>query len=358
MGKYDIFMSYASEDRNVAFTVVKNLENRGCKCFIAPRDIRKGEDYAEEIVKGIGNSTAVLLIFSSKSDKSPYVLREINSAVSRLKPIIPLRIEDFHPSEAMEFYLGPTQWLDAFPEVTDVHFDEVLSILFLTKKNNPVTKEAKEVRYKKPTLLKISNISQIGMNYTDLTMKEIELDYLCIPSEQFEMNVDIEGTFDEWKDSAEQYESDTSILLVKQDEIIGYCDIYPVGKEAYEQLISGQAIIRSSMIDLFSLGGEFDAYISMIAIAPGDANQNNYLMIIDWIFEHLTEWRNEDILINRIGISVYSSMLEKFMEKFGFEYRTTNPAKGKVYETTVEDLKNNELVKKRYPEFSGSAKEN
>ena len=127
--KYNLFLSYASENKNIADCIVDRIERRGYKCFIAPRDIWTGAEYAAEIIRGISNSTAVLLAFSSKSDKSHYVLREINSAVSRNRPIIPLRIEDFLPSEAMEFYLGPTHWLDAFPEILDVHLDKIVNIL-------------------------------------------------------------------------------------------------------------------------------------------------------------------------------------------------------------------------------------
>lgn len=350
MYKYDLFMSYATGNKDIADYVVEKLESKGCKCFIAPRDISTGEEYAVEIVRGISNSTAVLLVFSTKSDKSHYVLREINSAVSRNKPIIPLRIEDFLPSEAMEFYLGPTQWLDAFPEILDVHLDTVISLLSKMKSDDDVVKN-EVIKYKEPTLMKVGDISEIGMNYDDLTMKEIEIDYLCIPSEQFEINDSTEGTYDDWKDSAEQFENDTSILLVKNDDVIGYCDIYPVVSEAYEQLIAGKVIIRSSMIDIFSMGGEFDAYITMIAIIPSEENQNNYLMVIDWLFQHLIAWRDEDIYIRRIGISVYSNMLEKFLMKFGFEFRSINPAKGKVFEASIEDLKDNPFVKKRYPDF-------
>lgn len=110
--KYDLFISYASENKDIADYIVDKIEKRGYKCFIAPRDIRTGSEYAVEIIRGISNSTAILLVFSSKLDKSHYVLREINSAVSRNRPIIPLRIEDFLPSEAMGFYLGPTHcWM-------------------------------------------------------------------------------------------------------------------------------------------------------------------------------------------------------------------------------------------------------
>lgn len=348
--KYDLFISYASENRDIADYIVDKIEKRGYRCFIAPRDIRTGSEYAVEIIRGISNSTAVLLVFSSESDRSHYVLREINSAVSRNRPIIPLRIEDFLPSEAMEFYLGPTHWLDAFPEILDVHLDKVVNIF--SGMNNTVPDSKHESCYIiGPELLKIADIDKIGLDYTALTMKEIEIDYLCIPSDRFEMNDETEGTFDDWKQSAQEFEDDTSILLVKNDEVIGYCDMYPVMEEAYAELISGKVIIRDSMIDLFCMGGTFDVYIAMIGIVPEEATQTNYLMMFDWIFNHLNEWYENDIHVNHVGISVYSDMLEKFVKRFGFEFRSLNPAKGKVFETTIEALMKNPLVKKRYPDF-------
>ena len=126
---YDLFISYATKNKSIADLVVKKLEEKGVRCFIAPRDLQTGREYASEIVRGISNSLAVLLLFSGDSDKSAYVLREINSAVSRNKTIVPLRIENFLPSEAMEFYLGPTQWLDAFPEVLDTHLEKIAGIV-------------------------------------------------------------------------------------------------------------------------------------------------------------------------------------------------------------------------------------
>lgn len=291
-----------------------------------------------------------MLVFSSKSDKSHYVLREINSAVSRNRPIIPLRIEDFLPSEAMEFYLGPTHWLDAFPEILDVHLDKIVNIF--TGMGNVATDTKREgYSIVGPELIRIADIGKIGMDYTALTMKEMEIDYLCIPSDRYEMNDETEGTFDDWKQSAKEYENDTSILLVKNDEVIGYCDMYPVMEEAYNDLITGKVIIRDSMIDLFCMGGVFDVYIAMVGIVPEEATQANYLIIFDWIFEHLDEWSENDINVDHVGISVYSDMLEKFIKRFGFEYKGLNPAKGKVYEATIKALKHNSLVKKRYPHF-------
>lgn len=348
--QYDLFISYATDNKKIADYIVEKIEKKGYKCFIAPRNIRTGSDYAVEIINGISNSTAVLLVFSSKSDKSHYVLREINSAVSRNKPIIPLRIEDFLPSEAMEFYLGPTHWLDAFPEVLDIHLDKIVNI-FSGMHGNVSDGPKNEIQIVGPELLKIQDASKIGLTLKDVTMKEIEIDYLCIPDDRFEMNDEIEGTLDDWQQSAQEYENDTSILLVKNDEIIGYCDMYPVFSEAYDSLISGEVIIRDSMIDLFCMGGTFDVYIAMIGIVPSENTQNNYLLIFDWIFQHLDEWDENEIHVNRIGISAYSKMLEKFLLRFGFKFMTLNPAKGKVYATTIDELKSVPFVQKRYPHF-------
>lgn len=353
--KYDLFISYASDNKGIADYIVEKIEKRGYKCFIAPRDIRTGAEYASEIISAISNSTAVLLVFSSISDKSHYVLREINSAVSRNKPIIPLRIEDFLPSEAMEFYLGPTHWLDAFPEILDIHLDKVVNI-FIGMNNTVQETKGEEILIKGPELLKIEEISKIGLNYKSLTMKEIEIDYLCVPTDRFEMNDEIEGTFEDWQNSAQEYENDTSILLVKNDDLIGYCDMYPVTEDAYAKLISGEVIIRDSMIDLFCMGGYFNVYISMIAIIPEETTQANYLMIFDWIFKHFDEWDRNDIHVNRVGISVYSDMLEKFVKRFGFVYKCLNPAKGKIYETSYETLKSNPIIRKRYSDFANNVK--
>lgn len=130
-----------------------------------------------------------------------------------------------------------------------MHLDKAINI-FLGMNKPTSDSQSKAFYITEPQLLKISDIGKIGMDYNDITMKEIEIDYLCIPSNKYEMNDEIEGTFEDWNQSASEFENDTSILLVKNDEIIGYCDMYPITKESYETVISGKSIIRGSMIDV------------------------------------------------------------------------------------------------------------
>ena len=343
--KYDMFISYATKNADIAQYVVEKIERRGKRCFIAPRDINSGADYASEIIRGISNSLAVLLIFSSESDKSAYVLREINSAVSRNKTIIPLRIENFLPSEALEFYLGPTHWLDAFPQVLDTHLDSILSILkgLSAQSEEP---SAKEVVFPGMQTVGLSDLLAAGWTKKQITLREIELDYLCVPSDRYNMNDVTEGVLEDWIDSVQE-SPDTSCSLVRDDQIIGYCDFYPVERQDFELLRTGSAMIKADMIALYAFGGQFDAYIAMAAVDPDHASQDAYLRIFDWIFARLDQWNEEGISIDRIGISVYQPLLEKFSKALGFEYAGINPAGGKIYETTMEKLSENKLYRKR-----------
>ena len=85
----------------------------------------------------------------------------------------------------------------------------------------------------------------------------------------------------------------------------------------------------------------------MAAVDPDHASQDAYLRIFDWIFARLDKWNEEGISIDRIGISVYQPLLEKFCKALGFEYAGINPAGGKIYETTMEKLSENKLYRKR-----------
>lgn len=106
------FISYSSLDATVANEIVSELERNDIECFIAPRDIRTGHVYAEEIVFGMDTSQVVVLVLTENSNNSQHVLREIERAVSNKLPIISYRNEELKLIPAMEYFLMSTQWLD------------------------------------------------------------------------------------------------------------------------------------------------------------------------------------------------------------------------------------------------------
>ena len=55
----------------------------------------------------------LVLVFSSHANQSPQVGREVERAVNRGIPIVPLRIENISPTQSLEYFIGTVHWLDA-----------------------------------------------------------------------------------------------------------------------------------------------------------------------------------------------------------------------------------------------------
>lgn len=114
---HDVFVSYSSKDKGVAEAVCRSLEEEGVRCWIAPRDIRPGEEYADAIIEALNSSRVFLVILSEESNASPQVRREVERAVSKDLQILTFRIDNTLLSKAMEYYLSNRHWLDASSSV-------------------------------------------------------------------------------------------------------------------------------------------------------------------------------------------------------------------------------------------------
>jgi hypothetical protein len=125
---HDVFISYATDDRQVADKVRDALERGGIKCWIAPRDVPVGADYEEAIVDGIASSRILVLVLSSHSNASPHVKREIQNACAdgTRSIVVPLRIEDIEYNKALRYYLGSAQWLDASTPPLEQHLGRLV----------------------------------------------------------------------------------------------------------------------------------------------------------------------------------------------------------------------------------------
>jgi hypothetical protein len=117
-----VFLCYSQHDRDVALGVVAALEADGVDVWIAPRDVIPGADWASEIIDAISSARLMVLIFSSHSNDSPQVRREIERAVHKQVPILPFRIENILPSKSLEYFLSTQHWLDAFPPPYEAYY--------------------------------------------------------------------------------------------------------------------------------------------------------------------------------------------------------------------------------------------
>jgi hypothetical protein len=108
----DAFVSYASQDAAVANAIVENLEQHGIKCWIAPRNITPGLQYADEIVGAINNTKVLVLVFSEHAAESAHLGREIERAASKRRRIIVLRTDAAPLTRSFEYFLSDSQWID------------------------------------------------------------------------------------------------------------------------------------------------------------------------------------------------------------------------------------------------------
>ena len=137
--EFDAFISYANADKTAADAACAVLESAGIRCWIAPRDISPGREYAAAIIDAIDRCRVMVLIFSSSANDSPQVRREIERAASKGVTIMPVRIEKITPTKSMEYFLGDIHWLDAITPPIENHLQQLaVSIKALLNANAAV----------------------------------------------------------------------------------------------------------------------------------------------------------------------------------------------------------------------------
>lgn len=112
-----VFISYKSEEKEVADLVKNTLESNGFSCWIAPECIPYGGKYSAEIPAAIKDSKVFVLILSSNSMRSNWVEKELDSAINKKKVIIPFRIDNADFSDSFDFYLNNVQRIEAYKRI-------------------------------------------------------------------------------------------------------------------------------------------------------------------------------------------------------------------------------------------------
>jgi TIR domain len=92
--------------------VVSSLEKQGIRCWIAPRDVKPGAQYADAIVRAINEAKTLVLVLSQSAVGSSHVGREIERAASKHKQVIALKIDAALLTSALEYFLSESQWID------------------------------------------------------------------------------------------------------------------------------------------------------------------------------------------------------------------------------------------------------
>jgi hypothetical protein len=126
---HDVFISYSSQDKAFADAVCAVLESHNIRSWIAPRDITFGRSWPSAIVEAINGARVMVLVFSQNANASPQVEREVERAINKGIPVIPMRVEDVKPRESLEFLISVQHWLDAFTPPPEPHLERLAQVI-------------------------------------------------------------------------------------------------------------------------------------------------------------------------------------------------------------------------------------
>jgi hypothetical protein len=96
---YSCFISYASTDHAFAERLYADLQNKGVRCWFAPKDMQIGDEFRSRIDASIHLHDRLLLILSEHSIKSRWVQKEVETAFEKeakenRRVLFPLRLDD------------------------------------------------------------------------------------------------------------------------------------------------------------------------------------------------------------------------------------------------------------------------
>lgn len=342
-----VFISYSRKNTELAQKIVNGIESKGQAVFIDIRDIPPGSVFASEIVCAIENSDGCILLLSSDSNNSSMVLNEVNAATNHNKIIIPLLLEDgIVLSKAMEFYLGKNNWIiyDG-----DKSLDSLIKVIQGLKVNN----DEKHTTYPGPIVLHDEAIRKIGYDTRKKVIETIEIDYRTLGDAPMEYVMDdsIEGTPDYWMEYVNSY-PETASYLVVNDKVVGYSQIEIVSEDNYKAVMSGGTMVTASMQEFYGFGGDYYLYIAIMPILQEYENQRNYMLLLNDLMDKLVFFYTEyGVRFFKIGISVYTNMLEQMIKHIGFKPKGYNPAQGKIFELDLTDIVDNKVIKSKYKSF-------
>jgi formylglycine-generating enzyme required for sulfatase activity len=255
---HDVFISYSIKDKNVADAVCSIMEKNGIRCWFAPRDITPGLPFAEAIIDGIKGSKVFVLVYSSNSNQSHQVIKEVDRAVHHGLAIIPLRLEDVPMSKQLEYYVSDVHWLDALTPPLEKHINKLCKVvqmlLTIDKIDNDNIKEA----------FTAETIKQME---PDKTVRRFKLSMILIPSISVLLVIIILGGIWFFKRKA-KIRWAREVALPKIERLIGENDVWRNLVEPYQLAVKAEAILGKDSV-MAALMHQCSRHIDIITEPPG-----------------------------------------------------------------------------------------
>ena len=220
--KYDIFISHSTKDIEIIEDLCHYLEERSLHCFVAYRDVPKGKDWGEYIVKAIEDCKVFVYVHTQASNKSEETTRELNLAFGAECLVIPFRIENIEYIEAKKYRLTNINWLDAFPGNPEDYFGELFEKIKpyfhdRIQESDEIEPQSRKTELKKKEL---EEQQREGREEDQIvTLKGVEFKMLRVEGGTFQMG----GTSEQGSDAADNEYPVHSVTL--SDYYIGQTQV-------------------------------------------------------------------------------------------------------------------------------------
>ena len=136
----EVFISYASKDRDRILDLVDRLDAAGVSVWIDQMSIEGATMWSQEIVAAIRSCKVLILAISSSSADSENVVKELALASEGRKRILPVYLESAEIPESMAYQLAGIQRVEFFDGDEEVGQQSVIRAL--AKLGVTVNKEA------------------------------------------------------------------------------------------------------------------------------------------------------------------------------------------------------------------------
>lgn len=154
MSKPKVFVSYASEDRQIADQIVSELNKENINCWISYESIHTGDVWSESIVSGIIDCPVFLLVLSQHVNNDPkQILRELEYADQHNKQLMCFQLEPLSINPALAYYYTTVHRHEAFQYTKEKAIkkliDDIKKVIdqpdriALTQERNSIIKKAK-----------------------------------------------------------------------------------------------------------------------------------------------------------------------------------------------------------------------
>lgn len=110
---FDVFISYSSKQKIEASNICDVLRKMNLKTWFDSNSIEGGESYLEKIPIGIQNSKVFLVLLTEDAENSPWVSRELQTAIKWQKFIVPYIISEHAIAAKFDFMLQDVQRLNS-----------------------------------------------------------------------------------------------------------------------------------------------------------------------------------------------------------------------------------------------------